>query len=167
MNGTIAKCYSHVNSNLRIPSHSTLLFTSEMDSRAFRKANLILLMADFDTDEAFAERVEKDVTYLRNIRNGLRGMGPRIARHLERKFGKELGWMDVPHATDPAALASWEAMLSVLSNLQESQQQKVLAAIQQALAAPHTGTKKAPIFSTLSGNRGQSADARNKRRTRR
>jgi hypothetical protein len=100
MRETIATCYSVVNSILLIPSDSTLLCNRGMENKEIRRANLILLIGEYGSVAALAEKTDIDPTYLTNIKNraqtsrGLFQMGDEVARRIEQKLGKGNGWMD-------------------------------------------------------------------------
>lgn len=168
MGTTIAKCYSQVNSNLRVPLHSRLLFTPRMENKEIRRANLVMLAGQHGTVQALADKTNIDASHLRNVinRRDGRNLGDELAKRIEDQLGKPRGWMDVLHETD-ANISSWDVMLGVLQNLQEDRKPAVLSAIHRALAAPQPPPPKGPYFSTLPGNKPQAPDLRNRRRTRR
>lgn len=96
---TIAKCYSSVNSNLRISLRSKLLSNEPMDARQIRRANLIALIGEGIQAE-LGDKWEVKPSILSNIVTDQRGMGPKIARRIEEKEGLPEGWMDVLHPSD-------------------------------------------------------------------
>lgn len=82
-----------------------------MEIKDIRRNRLLELIQEFGTAKALADTVGVDETYLVNIKNRVktragtgRGMGDRIARRIEEKLGKPLGWMDRAMLDDEAAL---------------------------------------------------------------
>lgn len=73
-------------------------------SKELRLANLRLLVKEFKTADAVAQRAETAPMYLSQILNGVpsstgkpRGVGDALARRLERGCEKEVGWLDKNH----------------------------------------------------------------------
>lgn len=121
MTQTIAKCYSLVNSNLRIPQDSRLLCNSGMNATEARKLNLIDLAKEHGGLEGVGAKTDTPATYLSNIKNGIRGMGAKVARRIELKLKLPPGWMDTrDHAPaqtgldGPALLKDFNALPPVI-----------------------------------------------------
>ncbi len=82
-----------------------MLFNPHMaTSKELRLANLRLLVKEFKTADAVAQRAETAPMYLSQILNGVpsstgkpRGVGDALARRLERGCEKEVGWLDKNH----------------------------------------------------------------------
>jgi len=79
-------------------------------SKELRLENLRALVAEFKTADEVAKRAGTAPMYLSQILNGSksstgtpRGVGEALARKLEQGCGKELGWMDRPHAVSDLA----------------------------------------------------------------
>lgn len=87
-----------VNSNMRIPENSNLLFNGGMNIKEIRRLNLQKLAAEFDTMEEFAAACGyDDGNYCRQLATGHRDMGDKTARKLEKARSKPSGWMDQLH----------------------------------------------------------------------
>lgn len=72
-------------------------------AKEIRLENLKILIAEFKTAEAVAQRAATAPMYLSQILNGAksatgkaRGIGDALARRLEQGCGKEIGWLDKP-----------------------------------------------------------------------
>ncbi len=120
-----------------------MLFNSNgMENKEIRRENLRLLIEQYGTAAALADKTEIDVTYLRNIKNGERDMGVETARKLEEKTGKSPGWMDVLHYEDAAELMladyrraspQWQLILRFLARLSPTQQEKYTKSVNALL----------------------------------
>lgn len=64
-----------------------------------RVANLRLLREEAGTLVALAQMAETSPAYLGQVLNGMRGLGDALARKLESRCGKQLGWMDTDHTS--------------------------------------------------------------------
>lgn len=72
-----------------------------MDIKTIRYSNLMILNGD-GTVADVANRIGSSANYFYQVKpSGARGIGGSIARRLEIAYGKERGWMDIPH-TDAA-----------------------------------------------------------------
>lgn len=70
---------------------------------ATRKANLLIVLAQFGTLETLAELTASSARHLSQMKNGTRNMGHKVARRIEAKLGLGPGWMDTKHQdTNPA-----------------------------------------------------------------
>lgn len=78
--------------------------------RQIRHANLLLLIAKFDTIQAFADKVGRSHSQISQLRNQIvhsgsgkpRSVGDGLARDIEKTLGLPEGWMDQPHSHAPA-----------------------------------------------------------------
>lgn len=78
---------------------------------ALRHANLLALLADYPSIQAFADAIERSHSQVSQLKNRNRhstsgeprAIGDDMARHIEAKLGKPVGWMDTQH---PVAGAS-------------------------------------------------------------
>jgi hypothetical protein len=112
-----------------------LLFNLGMaTSKELRVANLRLLVKEFKTADAVAQRAETAPMYLSQILNGVpsstgkpRGVGDALARRLERGCGKSVGWLDKDHSV-PAAVGGVSADASKLTK----EELRVLAVYRRA-----------------------------------
>ena len=76
-----------------------MLFNVQMATvKETRVANLQLLREQAGTLVALAQIAETSPAYLGQILNGMRGLGDALARKLETRCGKPLGWMDTDHS---------------------------------------------------------------------
>lgn len=80
-----------------------------MDSKNIRYKNARYLVHSVGGVSAFAEKLGKQQSQASAIagENPARGIGPKIAREIEAKFGKPKGWLDIPHQD------MWEGNLNV------------------------------------------------------
>jgi phage repressor protein C with HTH and peptisase S24 domain len=105
-----SKLLLFVNSNLRIPQNSNLLFNAGMNIKEIRRNNLKLLAAPYSTMEEFALTCGyTDGNYVRQLAQGHRDMGDKTARKLEQVCNKPEGWMDQIHTHPMAVTAVREA----------------------------------------------------------
>lgn len=88
------------------PALSMSLLISGMKTIAeIRHDNLLLLLQEIGTAEALANLVESSAVYISQLRNKAldsktkkpRQIGDPLARKLESRCGKEIGWMDHEH----------------------------------------------------------------------
>lgn len=160
MSDTLAKCYSNVNSILRVPPPSRLLSNFGMDSKGARRANLVALVSEFGSVQALADRAEIAATHLRNVINNQDGreLGDKLARRIEDKLNKPHGWMDAPHEEVPA---SWAALIRTLESLEESKRPIVIEAITTALNPP----VRKPAYSSGTSKKGLPADIKKNHKT--
>lgn len=56
-----------------------------------------MLIARYPSAEAFSAAVGSDPTYIRNIRNGVRNLGDKVARQIEDRLGLANGSLDLPN----------------------------------------------------------------------
>jgi hypothetical protein len=158
MLATIAPCYPESNSILRVPSRSSLLLNrGGMDNKEIRRSNLLLLIAEFGSAAALADKTGIDDTYLRNIKNQVREMGDELARRIEENLGRPRGWMDTTqdraadsHAHDllldyTNATPEWQLTLRLLAKVSPDRQPEIATALNKLLAGSVQGE-------TLSGN---------------
>ncbi|QIY81484.1 helix-turn-helix transcriptional regulator [Chromobacterium violaceum] len=147
----IASCYSYGNgtlktgiSKLRVPSHSNLQSNAGMENNDIRRANLNLLIDEFKTIRALADQVETAPNYISEIKNGIRNMGHKLARKIEEKTGKPVGWLDQLH-TDPSIGSAEPIVAKDLDELAQvvggMDTEQLHAFISKALA--HAASKKA------------------------
>lgn len=79
-----------------------------MDIREIRRANLETVFNQFVRDgngtartlREFSEVLEINAVHLSQMKNGLRNVGAKIARRVEVKLHKPVGWMDHEHLKD-------------------------------------------------------------------
>lgn len=73
-----------------------------MDNKAVRYKNARSLIDEVGSLEAFAEKIERAPTQCSAFAgaNPRKGIGDRMARHIEDKFGKLHGWMDREHSNE-------------------------------------------------------------------
>lgn len=121
MTRTIAICYSPVNSNLRVPTFSSLLCNEGMDAKRARKANLLDLEQKHGTLESLSKRTKTPAAYLSEIKNGTRNMGDKVARRFEKELKLGDGWMDTRNRVStqgtlaaPALLKDFEGLPPVI-----------------------------------------------------
>lgn len=106
MGDTLANGYTTVNSHGRIATDSSRLFNIGMETiDEIRLRNLESLIAECGSQIAFAERVEVAASQVSQWRTRAphastgrpRVMSTDMAREIERKLGRERGWMDHDH----------------------------------------------------------------------
>lgn len=94
----------------RIPHDSRRLSNLAMSTiDETRHANFLLLSARYPTLQAFANAVGRSHSQMSQIKTrarhsttGLpRSIGDDLARDIETRLGLSVGWMDVPHASEP------------------------------------------------------------------
>lgn len=151
-----------------------------MENDEIRRANLALLIDEAGSAAALEERTGTDATYLRNIRNGVRDMGTRLARRLEEKLGKPRGWMDTPQKGNTSADAEqllahyeraspeWQLALRMLAQLPVEQQPSAAAAINRALAVSglsESSEARKPLYNSRHGNKSEAQDGKIRKRT--
>jgi len=97
---------SFVNSNLLIQTNLVKCYIFFMDNKAIRRQNLINLINQFGTIKALAEFAEMSDSHISQIKGGTSKIGDKLARKIEQKFSKPVGWIDTRHGTgtseDPA-----------------------------------------------------------------
>lgn len=73
-----------------------------MDNKTVRYKNARSLIDEVGSLEAFAEKIERAPTQCSAFAgaNPRKGIGDRMARHIEDKFGKIHGWMDRQHSNE-------------------------------------------------------------------
>lgn len=71
-----------------------------MDSKEIRYRNARLLVREADGISAFARKLGKSQPHVSSFagEHPTKGIGAKIARDIEQAFGRERGWLDVPHA---------------------------------------------------------------------
>lgn len=88
-------CTLHILQSAKVPDND------RMDSRAIRLQNLQTLIKEAGGKAKLARATGLDEAMLSQFTMGVRGIGPKSARTLERKTGRKSGWLDVPHDGDP------------------------------------------------------------------
>lgn len=75
------------------------------DIDQIRKANARALADSLDTHADFAEKIDRVPTQVSRIigKNATKGIGNRMARHIEECFGKPRGWLDQLHQEQAVA----------------------------------------------------------------
>lgn len=150
MRGTIAVRYDSVNSSLLVPLHSGKLFNIDMEIREIRRKNLLHLTEQIGSFEKLAKVVETSPSVFSQIKTGARNMGHTLARKIELKLRKPVGWMDAQHkdnvAEEPLALYSVSAplqsrILQVFDWLTPAQQEHALKEL-EATAQANQSTAK-------------------------
>lgn len=73
-----------------------------MDIKAIRLSNLIKLISNEESQEAFSRKVDIEPSYLSQIKNpnNPKNLGEKLARKIEASLGLEKGWMDQLHDGD-------------------------------------------------------------------
>jgi hypothetical protein len=100
---------------------------------AIRHSNLLLLIKEFGTIQALADKIGKSHSQLSQLRNQVvhsttgkqRVVGDKLAREIEQKLGRPEGWMDQLHAGEtpanatkgPVLVLDTSAMLSAIERL--------------------------------------------------
>jgi hypothetical protein len=102
---------------MRIHGADWMLCNLQMDNKTIRRINLIGLIAEFGTIEALARATGSVANYLSQIKSGSRNMGDALARQMESRMAKEMGWMDSPHFASPEATMSATEALQILDAL--------------------------------------------------
>lgn len=69
-----------------------------------RRKNLQLLSAEIGGQQELAARLEREPAQISHLigKTPRKGIGPRLARHIEQRLGKPSGWLDVPQWDDGA-----------------------------------------------------------------
>ncbi len=92
---------------MRMYFFSPMLFNGDMKTvDEIHRLNLTLLVEEFKGVGKLAEQIERGPSQVSQWINASensatgkpRGMGPSSCRHVERKCGKPVGWMDIEHA---------------------------------------------------------------------
>lgn len=93
-----------------------------VDIHDIRKANLILLRAEFDTAAALAEAAGTSPSYISQIvsKKATREIGDDLARRLEKAAHKERGWMDHNHSKHNAAAVPTQGKVGALTRHEEA-----------------------------------------------
>ncbi|UGA37915.1 XRE family transcriptional regulator [Chromobacterium haemolyticum] len=65
-----------------------------IENRNIRRENLGYLINEYGTIRALAEAVDTAANYLSEIKNGVRDMGHKLARKIEERTSKPIGWLD-------------------------------------------------------------------------
>lgn len=73
---------------------------SDMTVTEIRRRNAQLLKGEAGSTRALAEALGKEYSYCRNVLEGVKGIGHSVARQMEEKFGKAVGWMDIEHSDE-------------------------------------------------------------------
>jgi phage repressor protein C with HTH and peptisase S24 domain len=73
-----------------------------MDIFEARRANLLSLIAERfgGTQSAFASAIDRQSDYVSRLVHGHKGLGERLARHIEATLGLPSGWLDELHDED-------------------------------------------------------------------
>lgn len=96
----IALCYPSVNSFLRVLYDSKLLLNPRMDNKELRRQHLLRAIDAAGSIEKLAATTETNPKHLSQLKNGTRGMGPRIARQMEKHLGLPPSAWDQPLGSD-------------------------------------------------------------------
>lgn len=78
-----------------------------------RRHNLMALLARADSQAEFARSLEVDPAYISQLVTGVREVGDKTARKIERLKGEPTGWMDVPHSPLPALVGNEPAAVKI------------------------------------------------------
>lgn len=109
----VATRFPIVNSESPVCGRIAKRYPPGMTVRENRRANLQRLLQEVDGNKSRAARIANvSDKYLQQIVRGFQGpkdrtprqVGDRLARQLERGFGKPVGWMDRPHDADQEAV---------------------------------------------------------------
>lgn len=73
-----------------------------------------MLIARYPSAEAFSAAIGSDPTYVRNIRNGVRNLGDKLARQIEDRLGLGNGSLDLPNLESTASPLPTPALISLL-----------------------------------------------------
>lgn len=113
MDTTIAKRYCVGNSILLVPRNSALLFNLNVKNKEVRRENMLLLARRHGSIEKLSELTETDASYLRNIKNRVkgRGMGDKVAGRFEEKLKLGPAWMDTRHSEHELDLLGVDKLL--------------------------------------------------------
>lgn len=147
---TAARGCINAGSVLGISPKSTVLHHSDMENKAVRRQNLLLVVRQIGGNQAELARLLKCtpgyISQLLNEWQG-RGMGSVFARRVEAALGKKKGWMDVfrpedwegsenmatlpsaPSQGAPSARAQWLA--SEIDGLTESSVEAVMSLVER------------------------------------
>lgn len=131
---------------MRVPSHSNLLFNAGMENKEVRRQNLLMLAKQHGSLRALGDAVEVPPAYLSQLKNRANGrtMGDDLARRIEAKLEKPLGWMDAPQwkmSEEDVAQAVREATVPYTVEAEE----QVLLRLWSKLSGP----QKAKVLETL------------------
>jgi len=69
-----------------------------METKDIRRINLVELLKNYDSKQAFADSVDMAPAHVSQIISEYRSMGSIIARRIEEKAGLPAGYMDVNHS---------------------------------------------------------------------
>lgn len=109
-----------------------------------RRENLELLVQQFGSLRALADKIDTNPAYLSQVRNALpesstgkpKEIGAALARRLENATGKERGWMDHEHAQSAfvaaEACAEYRTLAEDLSTLLPEDAESFIAQIRSA-----------------------------------
>ncbi|WP_145929202.1 hypothetical protein [Chromobacterium vaccinii] len=115
----ITICYSFSNNILGVPGNNNLLSNRSMESKEFRRANLLALIEQYGTIRHLAEKVDVAPNHLSLVKNHVRNMGDKLARRIEEAVGKPVGWMDLPHDGGDLDLAQDVASVTITAQSEE------------------------------------------------
>lgn len=139
MRDSLASGYRAVNSHGRIAVDSSRLFNIGMETiDEIRLRNLETLIVECGSQAAFAERVEVAASQVSQWRTRAphastgrpRVMSTDMARQIERKLGRERGWMDHDHTiASPQGLTQEQrAHLEAIARMSPAVRKAFLAA---------------------------------------
>lgn len=112
--GTIAFRNRLNNSKSSVPSIAGSACNAEMGVKETRRANLAALISRYPSAEAFSAAIGTDPTYIRNIRNGVRNLGDKLARQIEERLGLPSGGLDLPNFDGASNALPDSALISLL-----------------------------------------------------
>ena len=115
-----------------------------------RHGNLLLLLEEFQSAETLAELVDSSPIYISQLRNKApdsktkkpRQIGDDMARKLETKCGKEVGWMDHEHPLLTYRQERINHAISAMENMEDwqlDQAIKIVDTIAQPIAKQGNG----------------------------
>jgi len=115
-----------------------------------RRTNLQTLIENYGTVEALARAVKTDPTYLVNIKNGVRDMGSKKARQIERALSLPKGGMDASELgallpIAPGQVMSDEAALAYLQmrwRIDKAQAERAIAVLDVMFSKEKPNAKK-------------------------
>ena len=65
-----------------------------MRNKEIRRANLMRLLTEFRSIEAFSEKTKMNPQHVSQLKNGSRGIGDKVAEKIEKALGLEDGYLD-------------------------------------------------------------------------
>ncbi|EGQ9962160.1 LexA family transcriptional repressor [Vibrio cholerae] len=115
-----------------------------------RRINARILAESVGGNSAFAERIDRASTQVSRFmgKSATREIGPKLARHIEKCFGKTEGWLDIDHSQQKPAIS---APLADMGN----------SSVQARLEKQNVSLTSVPVISEVQAGSWSSVEAKN------